>query len=53
MLCLTYYAYVFSSTKLEIRAEQVLPGSEGGGGGKSGERRAGERNDPNDVCTCE
>jgi hypothetical protein len=31
MLCLSYYAYVFSSTKLEIRAEQVLPGSEGGG----------------------
>jgi hypothetical protein len=29
MLCLLYYAYVFSSTKLEIRAEQVLPGSEG------------------------
>jgi hypothetical protein len=29
MLCLSYYAYVFSSTKLEIRAEQVLPGSEG------------------------
>jgi hypothetical protein len=27
MLCLPYYAYVFSSTKLEIRAEQVLPGS--------------------------
>jgi hypothetical protein len=26
-LCLPYYAYVFSSTKLEIRAEQVLPGS--------------------------
>jgi hypothetical protein len=25
MLCLLYYAYVFSSTKLEIRAEQVLP----------------------------
>jgi hypothetical protein len=23
-------AYVFSSTKLEIKAEQVLPGSEGG-----------------------
>jgi hypothetical protein len=23
------YPYVFSSTKLEIRAEQVLPGSEG------------------------
>jgi hypothetical protein len=28
ILCLSY-AYVFSSTKLEIRAEQVLPGSEG------------------------
>jgi hypothetical protein len=27
MLCLSYYAYVFSSTKLEIRAEQVLPGA--------------------------
>jgi hypothetical protein len=25
MLCISYYAYVFSSTKLEIRAEQVLP----------------------------
>jgi hypothetical protein len=44
MLCVSYYAYVYSSTKLEIRAEQVLPGSEG--------RRAG-RNDPNNVCTCE
>jgi hypothetical protein len=32
MLCLPYYAYVFSSTKLEIRAEQVLPGSEWGRG---------------------
>jgi hypothetical protein len=30
MLCLPYYAYVFSSTKLEIRGEQVLPGSEVG-----------------------
>jgi hypothetical protein len=29
MLCLPYYAYVFSSTKLEIRAEQVLSRSEG------------------------
>jgi hypothetical protein len=34
MLCLSYYAYVFSSTKLEIRVEQVLPGNEGGTGGK-------------------
>jgi hypothetical protein len=36
-LCLPYYAYVFSSTKLEIRAEQVLPGS--GGEGKRAEGR--------------
>jgi hypothetical protein len=34
MLCLSYYAYVFSSTKLEIRAEQFLPGSERVGGGE-------------------
>jgi hypothetical protein len=33
MLCLSYYAYVFSSTKLLIRAEQVLPGSKGCGEG--------------------
>jgi hypothetical protein len=38
-------AYVFSSTKLEKRKEQVLPGSEGGGG------RRGEKW-PN-VCTYE
>jgi hypothetical protein len=31
MLCLPYYAYVSSSTKLEIRAEQVLPENEEGG----------------------
>jgi hypothetical protein len=36
MLCLPYYAYVFSSTKLEIRAEKVLPGSEVRWGEKSG-----------------
>jgi hypothetical protein len=37
MLCLSYYAYVFSSTKLQIRAKQVLPGSEGEwGGGREG-----------------
>jgi hypothetical protein len=29
---LSYYLFAFSSTKLEKRAEQVLPGSEGGGG---------------------
>jgi hypothetical protein len=32
MLCLLYYAYVISSTKLVIRAEQDLPGTDGGGG---------------------
>jgi hypothetical protein len=32
MLCFSYYAYVFSSTKLEIRTEEILPGSEGRGG---------------------
>jgi hypothetical protein len=39
MLYLPYYAYVFSSTKSEIRAEQVLPGRGGEGreGGKGGE----------------
>jgi hypothetical protein len=35
-LCLLYYAYVFSSTKLVISAEQDLPGTEGGRG-KEGE----------------
>jgi hypothetical protein len=29
MLCLPYYAYVFSSTKLVIRAEKDLPGTKG------------------------
>jgi hypothetical protein len=38
MLCLPYYAYVFSSTKLVIRAEQDLPGTEEWRGGE-GERR--------------
>jgi hypothetical protein len=33
MLHLSYHAYIFSSTKLEIRAEKVLPGSEGCAGG--------------------
>jgi hypothetical protein len=46
-LCLPYYAYVFSSTKLEIRAEQDLPGSKGGRGDKG----AGGRSDPSNVLT--
>jgi hypothetical protein len=52
MLCVPYYAYVFSSTKLVIRAEQDLPGTEGGRG-EGWRREAGWRNDPNNVCTCE
>jgi hypothetical protein len=51
MLCLPYYAYVFSSTKAVIRAEQDLPGTEWGRGEE--EEEAGWRNDPNNVCTCE
>jgi hypothetical protein len=43
MLCLLYYAYVFSSTKLEIRAEQFLPGSEGREGERVGEGGRGEK----------
>jgi hypothetical protein len=42
MLCLSYYAYVFSSTKLEIRAEQVLLGISGGGR-REGEESKGEK----------
>jgi hypothetical protein len=44
--------YVFSSTKLEKRSEQVIPGSEGSGGRGSG-WGAGGRNGPNNVCTYE
>jgi hypothetical protein len=39
MLCLPYYAYVFSSTKLEIKAEQFLPGS----GGEKREEGRGDK----------
>jgi hypothetical protein len=41
MLCLPYYAYVFSSTKSVIRAERDLPGTEGGEGKNSGGGRQG------------
>jgi hypothetical protein len=43
MLCLSYCAYVFSSIKLEIRAQQVLPGSEGVGGERVGAGVRGEK----------
>jgi hypothetical protein len=52
MLCILYYAYVFSSTKLVIRAEQDLPELREGGR-RGWERGARGRNDPNNVCTCE
>jgi hypothetical protein len=51
-LCPPYYAYVISSTKSVIRAEQDLPGTEGGGE-ERWEKRARWRNDPNNVYTCE
>jgi hypothetical protein len=40
MLCLPYYACIFSSTKLVIKAEQDLTGTEGEGG-RGWERGAG------------
>jgi hypothetical protein len=40
MLCLAYYACVFSLTKLVIKAEQDLPGTDGGRGRESGGGRA-------------
>jgi hypothetical protein len=51
-LCLSYYGYVFSSTKSVTRAEWDLPETEEGRGERVGEG-AGWRNDSNNVCTCE
>jgi hypothetical protein len=48
MPCLSYYC-LYSPTKLEIRAEQILPESEGKREG-IGVRR---RNGPNNACTYE
>jgi hypothetical protein len=36
MLCLSYYAYVLSSTKSVIKAERDLPETEEGRGGRLG-----------------
>jgi hypothetical protein len=53
MLCLFYYLYVFSSTKLEKRTSpSFLPGSEGEGGKRNGWRARG-KDGPNNVCTYE
>jgi hypothetical protein len=46
LVCLII-VYTLSSTKLEIKAKQFLPGSEGVRKGGVG------RNDPNIVCTYE
>jgi hypothetical protein len=51
MLCLSYYAYVLSSTKSVIRAEQDLPETEDERGRRVREG-IGWRNDPNNVRTC-
>jgi hypothetical protein len=54
MLCLPYQAFIFSSTKLVIKAERNLPGIEGGRGGEGrGGGQGEEMTDPNNVCTCE
>jgi hypothetical protein len=42
MLCLPYYAYVFSSTKSVIRAEWDLPETEEGGGERGVRGQGGE-----------
>jgi hypothetical protein len=52
-LCLSYYCLCFSSTKLEKRTEQVLPGSERGEEGEGEGAGMGGRNGPNNVCTYE
>jgi hypothetical protein len=45
---------VFSSTKLEIRAKQIMPGSEGRWEGEGGcVWMCVGRNGPNNVCTYE
>jgi hypothetical protein len=53
MLVFFITAYVFSSTKLEKREEQVLLGSEGGIGGRWREQGEGVRNGPNNLCIYE
>jgi hypothetical protein len=48
-LVILIFAYVFSSIKLEKRAEQVLPGSEEVGGKKKEVLDMGEKWP---ICTC-
>jgi hypothetical protein len=53
MFCHSIIAYTFSSTKLEIRAEQILTESEGVWRAEGGGGGIGRRNGPNNVCTYE
>jgi hypothetical protein len=46
-------SHIFSSTKMEKRAEQVLPGSRGMEGRRGKGGRRGGRNGPKNVCTYE
>jgi hypothetical protein len=45
--------YTLSSIKLEIRAEQILPGREGLVGGRGRGQEVEGRNGPNNGCTYE
>jgi hypothetical protein len=54
MLCLSYYAYVFSSTKLEIRAERFcLEVRRGEGQRVEVGSKGGEMAPKMYACTCE
>jgi hypothetical protein len=50
ILCLSHYAYVFSSTKSVTRAEWDLHETEKGRMGRVG-KGGRVTNDPNNVCT--
>jgi hypothetical protein len=52
MLCLSFYCLCLFFNKLEKKAEQVLPGSEGAWRERKGIGVRG-LNDPNNVCTYE
>jgi hypothetical protein len=50
---ISFLNYFYSSTELEKSAQQVLLGSEEGGGERVEAGAAGGRNDLNNVCTFE
>jgi hypothetical protein len=53
MLCPYYYCLCLLFNKIGEKAEQILPGSKEGGGGRGEEVGGGGRNGPNNVCTYE